>query len=577
MRLIPRFRDERILREQVSLVYQNFVVGTLGYFFAAAVATFVVGTTTNSNEIYPWFFATGVVTFGILFRYWVWAKKGEDAKPINEAKAQVYSMLTASVVWSILPLYFLNEEHTAAMVGISILTIGVTAAGLIMQSACLPIFLAFSFTLMPPLCLAFIRLDSPAYTVIGYAGFCFFAVMVVFAVNLEAMIKQSIELRFKNLDLIDQLKDSMEKTEEANRVKTVFLASASHDLRQPLHAMGLFIETLKSTESTPKQSKVISHIENASQATIDMLDVLLDFSKIDAGVIEAKPSSFHLQTMFDKLEVELGGSANLKNLFYRTRETAFTVYADITLVELILRNLISNAIRYTESGGVLIACRHRGSHAVVEIWDTGIGIAEEDQKNIFREFHQLANPERDRKKGFGLGLAIVDGLAKKMNLELSLSSRVSVGSVFRLYLPISKEAYVEELPETFDLQRFDGQSIIVIDDDESNLLAMQQLLLSWGCKCLLAESCDEALQVLQGEKLIPDLIITDYRLREQRTGGEAIIDLRKSFKADIPAIIITGDTSPDRLRDAQAHDALLLHKPVAASDLQKAMGRLLAP
>ena len=374
--------------------------------------------------------------------------------------------------------------------------------------------------------------------------------------------------------MIEQLQEAITETEEANHAKSVFLASASHDLRQPLHAMGLFIETLNGTKLDVYQQSVIKHIVSASEATREMLNTLLDFSKLDAGVIKPRSRAFRLQTVFNKLEQELGASADAKNIIYRTRETTVAAYADMALVELILRNLITNAIRYTETGGVLIACRPRNNQTlIIEVWDTGIGIPEKDQQNIFREFHQLGNPERDRQKGFGLGLAIAKGLADTMDLKLSVKSKSGSGSVFRLFLPEAEVSVVEDIPINQSVSRFDGKQILIIDDDESVRVAMRELLLSWGCDCLIAESADEALSLIKGKA--PDLLIVDYRLREERTGREAITLLRKKCDAALPAIIITGDTAADRLREAQASDALLLHKPVAATELQRAMNSLL--
>jgi len=223
---------------------------------------------------------------------------------------------------------------------------------------------------------------------------------------------------------------------------------------------------------------------------------------------------------------------------------------------------------------VLIGCRARSNRTlIVEIWDTGIGIPEVEQENIFREFHQIGNPERDRQKGFGLGLAIAKGLADTMEVKLSLNSKTDSGSVFRLFLPEAEISVVEDIPKNRVTSRFDGKCILVIDDDESVRLAMRELLLSWGCDCLTAESADEALALTKGKT--PDLLIVDYRLREEKTGREAITLLREAIDTDLPAIIITGDTAADRLREAQTSDALLLHKPVSTNELQRTMTSLL--
>ncbi len=572
MRLLPRFREERILREEVKLVYQNYLTGILGYYFATVISTIILHQVSHAEGIFYWLTASTFACFIILFRYWSIKDKETIAK--TEAIAQVCSLFSLGIIWSVLPIVFFDGDSTIVMIVITGITAGVAAAALGMQSPCLPIFLAYAYTSLPALALGFFLLGGTAYTGMGIASIVYLGVLTHFAINLEKMIKDSIELRFENLELIEQLQDAVTETEEANRTKSVFLASASHDLRQPLHAMGLFIETLNSTKLDAYQQSVISHIETASEATREMLNTLLDFSKLDAGVIEPQPRPFRVQTLFNKLEKELGASADNKNIVYRTRETTAAAYADMSLVELILRNLITNAVRYTETGGLLIACRQRENQKlVIEVWDTGIGIPKEERTNIFREFHQLGNPERDRQKGFGLGLPIAKGLSDTMDLKLSLNSKPSSGTVFRLYLPEAEISVVEDIPSDQPPNRFDGKQVLIIDDDESVRLGMRELLLSWGCDCLIAESADEALALTNGKA--PDLLIVDYRLREEKTGREAIELFRNKLDTNLPAIIITGDTAADRLREAQTSDALLLHKPVSSLELQRTMASLL--
>jgi CheY-like chemotaxis protein/anti-sigma regulatory factor (Ser/Thr protein kinase) len=302
-----------------------------------------------------------------------------------------------------------------------------------------------------------------------------------------------------------------------------------------------------------------------------LLNALLDFSRIEAGVIDPQLQPFRLQPLLNKIENELALQADAKSIVYRSRETHTAVLTDPVLLELILRNLISNAIRYTDQGGVLVACRQHGKHAVLEIWDTGIGIAPEDQEEVFREFHQLGNPERDRRKGLGLGLAIADGLARAMGYELTLKSTPERGSVFRLTLPL-----VSNAPESNIMMqsktRLLNARLLFIDDDEIVREGMLHLLRDWGCECEAAESIEEALALVQLN--VPDVIVSDYRLREQRTGVEAIAAVRKLIGSDIPALLITGDTAPTRLREAQASGIPLLHKPVSPGLLYRKLVEL---
>jgi signal transduction histidine kinase/ActR/RegA family two-component response regulator len=428
--------------------------------------------------------------------------------------------------------------------------------------------------------------------------FVYFVVMMFIAKNSENGVCRAIELQHQNLDLVGRLREethiavtakkeadaARHDAEQANIDKSKFLAAASHDLRQPLHAMGLFVEALARSELTPVQHEVLGHARAASAATNEMLMTLLDFSRLEAGVVLSNPKVFLLQDMLSRLEQEFGLIADEKNLFFRLRDTTAAAYADPALVDLILRNLISNALRYTESGGILLAARNRGQFVTVEVWDTGIGIAQDQQVEIFREFHQLGNSERDRRKGLGLGLAIVQKLAHTMGVRVELNSRLGHGSVFRVWLP-RFTGVIEPVETVLDLQpapllekELRGLRIMVIDDEEPVRIGMQKLLDSWHCTAQNAECLEDAIALL--DKLppeqLPQILISDYRLRNNVTGAHVLTALRLYLtKRDCPhavrAIIITGDTAPERLREAQKQDAVLLHKPVSADTLFAAL------
>ena len=368
--------------------------------------------------------------------------------------------------------------------------------------------------------------------------------------------------------------EAQREAEHANSAKSKFLAAASHDLRQPIHAQGLFLGVLSRTELTAYQRELLSSARAALEASGEMLNTLLDFSRIEAGVVKPQTRPFLLQPLLHKIENEFAPQADAKNLVFRSRETPLAVQSDPMLVELILRNLVSNAIRYTEHGGVLVGCRRRGNQAVLEVWDTGIGIEPAHQQEVFREFHQLGNPERDTRKGLGLGLAISDGLARTLNHGLSLASTPQCGSVFRLTLPIATapalaKKYAAPRSNTATL----NARVLVIDDDEAVRTSMHHLLCDWGCECHAVESIEEALATARTHA--PDLVISDYRLREQRTGAEAIAALRALLGNALPGLLITGDTAPERLREAEASGIPILHKPVSPSELFRGLMEVL--
>ena len=359
-----------------------------------------------------------------------------------------------------------------------------------------------------------------------------------------------------------------QRADESNAAKSKFLAAISHDVRQPLHAQALFLAVLARTELNAHQREVLDRATAASLSCGEMLNTLLDFSRVDTGVLRPQVQSFRLQPLLNKIEREFELQADAKNLAYRSRESDLVAQSDPMQVELILRNLVANAIRYTSHGGVLVACRRRGNVIVVEIWDTGVGIDAAHQKDIFREFHQLGNPERDRHKGLGLGLAIADGLSKALGHGLSLSSRPGKGTVFRLELPISHVVSVHATPVVLPAAaHLQDLKVLVIDDDDSVRSGMAYLLRTWGCACDTAASIDEALALAQLGA--PEAIISDYRLREQRTGAEAIAALRTLLGKNTAALIISGDTALEPQREALSTGVPLLHKPVAPDQLHE--------
>lgn len=381
--------------------------------------------------------------------------------------------------------------------------------------------------------------------------------------------------RIRELDSANLLQQAKIHAEQANLDKSKFLAAASHDLRQPIHALCLFLDVLANTELNEQQLKLLSNIRSASDATRDMLNTLLDFSRIEAGVIEPRRQVFSLQSVLDNLTNDFQHQAEAKGLRYRARATKLCAYSDPMLVELILRNLLSNALRYTEQGSVMLACRVRGDAICIEVRDSGIGIAPEEQRNIFREFHQLGNPERNRSKGLGLGLAIVDGLVRTLQHQLTLHSAPAHGSVFSLTLPRAESILQTAEPLVLAAKKLHAR-VLVIEDDVAVSEGMLQLLQNWGCDCIAADSARQALQLARLHDF--DLVISDLRLGGSQSGIDAIMAIRAELGRAVPALLVTGDTAPHSLRMAQSSGIDLLHKPVLPGRLyQQVVAQLHAP
>jgi CheY-like chemotaxis protein len=388
----------------------------------------------------------------------------------------------------------------------------------------------------------------------------------------EVLLKRSHnELERRVRQRTTELCQAKEAAERASHAKTQFLAAASHDLRQPLQALNLFVSTLSNRKHAPNNRALINKIESSTEALEGLMNALLDISQLEAGLIVPHFSIFSLAALFERLQSEFTTLANAKGLRFHVVASQTRVFGDPALVERILRNLLCNAIYYTNKGGVLLGCRRRGDHIKIEVCDSGIGIPKDHQQNIFQEFQQVNNQARDRNKGLGLGLAIVDRLARLTGRNIALSSVVGKGSVFSLEIPISADQpSLDKKKKTRRRVKVDGALVLVVEDEISILDGMRLLIEERGGRVLAAQTKKEAFDLLAQSDTLPDLIVSDYRLQDEATGSQVIQFLNRKFKANIPGILITGDTDPKRLREAKESGFLLLHKPIKPNKLLEA-------
>jgi signal transduction histidine kinase/CheY-like chemotaxis protein len=414
-----------------------------------------------------------------------------------------------------------------------------------------------------------------------------FVMCVVLGRSFTRMFDDMVELKQRAQRLLEQLRvekaaadAARREAEAANRAKTQFFAAASHDLRQPLHALGLFAEALRSkSRHDVEVTQLVTSINGSVDALEGLFSELLDITKIDTGGVDVRPQDFLLAELFHKLKLHFEPVAFEKGLALRFRGGRQAAYADPLLVERILRNLTSNAIRYTEDGGVLVGVRRRGEQLLLQVWDSGPGIEARDQERIFEEFVQLPNasgaplPPHQR-KGLGLGLAIVRRLAALMAAPLSLRSERGRGSVFTLVLPLGKPPRADQpagglrAPLGLTLER---RHIVVVEDDEAVKSGLSVLLQGWGASVTVFDSvagCQQWLAEGPADTPAPDLAIVDYRLESGQTGIEALAALRARFGPQVPAIMVTGSMMSGHEKEAQAHDFHLLLKPVVPNKLR---------
>lgn len=394
----------------------------------------------------------------------------------------------------------------------------------------------------------------------------------------EQFNRMASRLQGSYADLERKVDERTHQLQAANLSKSRFLAAASHDLRQPLHALNLFVAQLRSETDPAERKRLAARIEGAVENMNGLFNALLDISKLDSGALKPNLSDFAVAGVLKRIEATFAAAAREKGLSFHVVPSSAWVHSDAILLERILLNLVSNAVRYTEAGGVVVGCRRKGRALRIDVCDTGSGIATDQQRSIFNEFYQVVPKEKGGGDGLGLGLAIVERLGALLDHPISLESVVGKGSRFSVAAPIALPTgtpnaahAARELPA--DPLR--GRSIIVIDDDALVLDAMRGLLEQWGCSVLTARSSQEVLQSIDGRT--PDLIISDGRLQENETGVEAVARLRQRFGDNIPAFLISGDISPDRLAEAKAAGHHLLHKPVSPMALRAMASRLLLP
>jgi signal transduction histidine kinase/CheY-like chemotaxis protein len=484
--------------------------------------------------------------------------------------------LLEGLSWGWATVYLVRPGHFDAQVIVVAMTLSMAAGSSSAFGSYLPAYAAFFLASTLPYAIANLGASSPIARVTAPLMLIYVAGVGGLGIMGNRNFRELVGLRLRTSKLADELLQQKELAELANLAKSSFLAAASHDLRQPVHALGLFVGALRGVVLSDEAAELVDHIEASTAAMDTLFSALLDISRLDAGVVEVHPQTFAIGPLLARICREHSDEVDEKGLALICRPTAAWVNSDPVLVERIARNLISNAIRYTQRGRILVGCRVE-AELRVQVWDTGPGIAPALQQQVFQEYFQLANPERDRAKGLGLGLAIVRRLTDLLGSQITLRSRPGHGSCFSFSLPVVAAPVTAPIADLVGVSSLGpARGLIAIVDDESAIRqAMAALLTGWGYEVAAAGSQSEILEVLSSHGSAPDLVICDYRLRDDETGIRVIETLRAQYGAQMPAMLITGDTAPDRLLEARASGLLLLHKPVSKGKLRAALVNLM--
>ena len=524
--------------------------------------------------------------------------------------------LSSAAMWGATAWLFYPSDQSIQQVGL-IITIYTLSVAVVPVLATQPkVFLAFSALCFLPLAA---RIASEG-TLYGYelAGILVlvFGLTTVLARSYRQALRRAIDLKLHADDLTAQLQVEKSAAEAAraeaegarsqaegarsqaegarveaegaralaeiaNRAKTQFFTAASHDLRQPLHAMGLFAEALRQKNHDVEVAHLVNSINESVDALEGLFSELLDITRIDSGGVEVHPQHFAMSDILRKLRLHFEPVAFEKGLALRLRGGQHWAHADPLLVERILRNLVSNAIRYTADGTVLVSCRRKGDALLLQVWDSGAGISQAQQARVFEEFYQVPKAEQSgggaalhERKGLGLGLAIVKRLADLLEAPLSMESQLGRGTVFSLLVPAGKAArQVVSTASTLASRSLtlENRLIVLVEDEPVVLAGLEAVLKSWGATLASFNSVSACVAWLEGRQTSlarPDLLIVDFRLEDGRSGLEAITLMRTHFKQKIPAIVVTGSTMTGHEQEAHDMDFHLLIKPVLPNKLR---------
>ena len=500
-------------------------------------------------------------------------------------------VLVLASLWGSAGVLFFNPAEFSEQTLLFVLIIGVTVSSVSTNAIWLLSHTAYLIiSTMPMIIMCLIQLD-PQYKGMGMAFLAYIGVAYSVARSGSITYKDMMALTLKNMRLAETLREQYEITDAASRAKTQFLASASHDLRQPVHSLSLLSEGLRQEVTSDRGQQLATHIRSAVTSIDDLLGKLLDISRLDAGDVHAEVTDFPLDALLNSLIIEARPVAEAKGLKLSIKPCRYAVRSDPVLLGNILRNLITNAIKYTESGEVAVTAEvGRPGQLLVRVSDTGMGIPKDQQEKIFQEFVQLNNPERDRQKGLGLGLSVCRRLANLLGHELQVRSEPGKGSEFTLTVAIAHEVSADTpadmVSDTSDVYSgapsglkpqvsadaiFAGVNVLLVEDDAMVRESTEQLLAGWGCEVRAYADAQAGLAMLEAEPHWADILISDYRLPGAMDGQDLIRHIQTQLSPELPVLMITGDTAPERIKALADDGIVVLHKPVRPGFLRNAM------
>lgn len=510
----------------------------------------------------------------------------------DRCQAQLTGLSVANAaVWGVFGYLAITPEHPTQTLAVVMVLSGLVASATGFISHLRTMYISYIFAMMGPAAIRCLSFGDQGFTIIAVLIVLYLVVSLSASRATARTVLTSINTRFDNLDQYAELLEEKALADEAklsaelaNAAKSQFLSSASHDLRQPLHSLRLFSATLLSRMSSrqdvaddkyiAEDQRLVRRMDESVTALEGLFEGILDLSRLDAGTYEEQIEHSHLQPIFDQIELAFEPGAKVKNLVFKQDANELVVKTDPQMLGRMLSNLVANAIRYTDEGSVELSAQLNDELVVIKVNDTGIGIPAEEHARVFEEFVQLDNPERDRHQGVGLGLSIVKRLADILDIEIAIETGQDfTGTSFVLFVPVgeSTEVTVRTAKQLLPAKNISGLFILIIDDEQSARDALEGLVQGWGATAMLASSRTEALEALAEIDEVPDIVISDYRLRDSETGTGAIKAVREQVGRDIAALLITGDIEAHRLQDINLSGLPVLHKPCNPEKLKESI------
>lgn len=578
--------DQRIFYEQVHTQYQTLPVSLIGSVVAVTCYSLAMTVWQSPSSVLVWYLA---MLLQFAARGWGMRCYRQRCQrgPLSALEARkwgryaTWGSLVSGSLWGIVAVVFFpptGSEYAQYQYLLMMMLSGMSTAAAFAQASYPLAFRAFMLPASVPFTILLFMQGTTIHMIYGAGSILYMVSIDRFVGVLNRSILEAYLMRFTNQDLVERLARQNDLLLQASASKSKFLASASHDLRQPLHAMELFTEALQQSPPAPTAHWITEKLRQSVAAMRSLLDALLDISKLDAGVITPQPVPMEIGRLLQLVQDEFHGPALAKGLSLRMHVPALAATcSDSTLLKSIIGNLVSNAVRYTERGGILITCRSWRNEWMLDVTDTGLGIPHDQQQEVFKEFVQLHNPQRDREQGLGLGLAIVGRLCNLLGHRIEIRSEPAKGSRFRIFVPKSAPPSPSDtLHVATTSTALERDALVVVVDDERDVReAMQAMLSGWGLRSVCQPDPLSAMQALEHEACLPLLIISDYRLGAHANGIEAIAYIRNEYNIeDLPSLLLTGDTESQDLLKVQQSGIPVMHKPVNTKQLKALLQQL---